>query len=148
MWIHLFSHASSRKESLPEESYLMLLQELVSGHPNVIRHFHSQRQALQSFRRSFIDKINRWWKIIAIFIEIKEWTVKKEWSDNNEVPNIEKWRAQATNSRKQKQAGKKQYEGTIVYTGPKANTNKNTNKQIYVVPQNRVRPQRQQIVYY
>jgi hypothetical protein len=35
-----------------------------------------------------------------------------------------------------------------VHTGPKANTNKNTNKQIYVVPQNRVRLRRQQIVYY
>jgi hypothetical protein len=35
-----------------------------------------------------------------------------------------------------------------VHTGPKANTNKNTNKQIYVVPQNRIRPRRQQIVYY
>jgi len=35
-----------------------------------------------------------------------------------------------------------------VHTGPKANTNKNPNKQIYVVPQNRVRPRRQQIVYY
>jgi len=36
----------------------------------------------------------------------------------------------------------------VVHTGPKTNTNKNTNKQIYVVPQNRVRPRRQQIVYY
>ena len=36
----------------------------------------------------------------------------------------------------------------VVHTGPKANTNKNTNKQIYVVPQNRVRPWRQQIIYY
>jgi hypothetical protein len=36
----------------------------------------------------------------------------------------------------------------VVHTGPKANTNKNINKQISVVPQNRVRPRRQQIVYY
>jgi hypothetical protein len=36
----------------------------------------------------------------------------------------------------------------FMHTEPKANTNKNTNKQIYVVPQNRVRPRRQQIVYY
>jgi len=35
-----------------------------------------------------------------------------------------------------------------VHTGPKANTNKTQYKQIYVVPQNRVRPRRQQIVYY
>jgi hypothetical protein len=36
----------------------------------------------------------------------------------------------------------------VVHTGPKANTNKTQHKQIYVVPQNRVRPRRQQIVYY
>jgi hypothetical protein len=36
----------------------------------------------------------------------------------------------------------------VVHTGPKANTKKTQNKQIYVVPQNRVRPRRQQIVYY
>jgi hypothetical protein len=36
----------------------------------------------------------------------------------------------------------------VVYTGPKANTNKTRSKQIYVVPQNRVCPRRQQIVYY
>ena len=120
MWIHLFSHASSHKESLPEVSYLMLLRELVSGHPDVIRHFHSQRQVLQSFHRSFIDKINRWWKIIVIFIEIKEWTVKKEWSNNNEVPNTQKTEAhrQQQIKRKQKQAGKKQYEGNRTYFSP------------------------------
>jgi len=36
----------------------------------------------------------------------------------------------------------------VVHTGPKANTNKTQHKQIYVVPQNRIRPRRQQIVYY
>jgi len=36
----------------------------------------------------------------------------------------------------------------VVHNGPKANTNKTRTKQIYVVPQNRVRPRRQQIVYY
>jgi hypothetical protein len=30
----------------------------------------------------------------------------------------------------------------VVHTGPKANTNKTQHKQIYVVPQNRVRPRR------
>jgi hypothetical protein len=36
----------------------------------------------------------------------------------------------------------------VVHTGPKANINKHTNKQIYVVPHNQVHLQRQQIVYY
>jgi hypothetical protein len=119
MWIHFFSHASSRKESLPEVSYLMLLQELVSGHPDVIRHFHSQRQVLQSFRRSFIDKINRWWKIIVIFIEIKEWTVKKEWSNNNEVPNTQKTEEHRQqiqeNKNKQERSNKKIIELTSLH---------------------------------
>jgi len=45
-------------------------------------------------------------------------------------------------------AGKPINVHTVVHTGPKANTKKTQNKQIYVVPQNRVRPRRQQIVYY